>query len=133
MNFVIFIEYLFESIPDYRKMVWLIFLIEDDKSLMKEILFIKNAINQISLEFKNILFEQYENYIEYVKEESIIEKFFNKWIKNDNDRQCLDFKSFLMKKNWRLAWFWISKWKPIFLICLKILDMKDLLVYCWVE
>ena len=46
---------LFESIPDYRKIVLLMFLIGDDKNLLKEFGFSKKDINQLSLEFKNIL------------------------------------------------------------------------------
>ena len=51
---------LFESIPDYRKIVLLMFLIKDDKNLLKEIGFSKSDINLLSLEFKNILLEQHE-------------------------------------------------------------------------
>ena len=53
---------LFESIPDYRKIVLLIFLIQNDKNLLKEIGFSENDINLLNLEFKNILLEEYENY-----------------------------------------------------------------------
>ena len=71
---------LFESIHDYRKLVLLIFLIQNDKNLLKEIGISKNDINQLSIEFKNILSEQHENYLDYVKDqkESIIEKILNK-------------------------------------------------------
>ena len=71
---------LFESINDYRKIVLLMFLIKDDKNLIKEIGFSKNNFNQLSIELKNILLEEYENYLDYIKdqEESIIEKFLNK-------------------------------------------------------
>ena len=71
---------LFESITDYRKIVLLMFLIKDDKNSLKEIGFSKNNINQLSIELKNILLEEYENYLYYIKdqEESIIEKFLNK-------------------------------------------------------
>ena len=71
---------LFESIHDYRKMVLIIFLIQNDKNLLKEIGFSKNAINRLNIEFKNILLEEFENYLDYIKdkEESILEKFLNK-------------------------------------------------------
>ena len=70
---------LFEYINDYRKIVLLIFLIQNDKNLLKEIGFSKNDINLLNLEFKNILLEEFENYLDYIKdqEESILEKFLN--------------------------------------------------------
>ena len=48
---------LFESKPDYRKKVLLIFLIQKDKNFLKEIGFSKNDFNLLNLEFKNILLE----------------------------------------------------------------------------
>ena len=71
---------LFESIPDYKKIVLLIFLIQNDKNLLKEIGFSKQDINLLNLEFKNILLELFEEYLSYIKneEESIIEKILNK-------------------------------------------------------
>ena len=79
MDNVNYFEDLFESIPDYRKIVLLMFLIKDDKNLLKEVGFSKNNTNQLSLEFENILLEEYEQYLNYIKnEESIIERFLNK-------------------------------------------------------
>ena len=71
---------IFDSITDYRKIVLLIFLIQNDENLLKEIGFSKNDINLLNLEFKNILLEEFENYLDYIKdrEESILEKFLNK-------------------------------------------------------
>ena len=56
------------------------FLIIDDINLLKEIGFSKKDNNQISSQFKNILFEQHEFYLVYIKdqEESIIENILNK-------------------------------------------------------
>ena len=70
----------FESIHDYKKIVLLIFLIQNDKNILKEIGFSKNDINFLNLEFKNILLEEFENYLDFIKdkEESILEKFLNK-------------------------------------------------------
>ena len=71
---------LFESIPDYKKLFLLLFLIQNDKNFLKEIGFSKNDIILLNLEFKNILLEEFENYSESIKdqEESILEKFLNK-------------------------------------------------------
>ena len=71
---------IFESIHDYKKIVLLIFLIQNDKNLLKEIGFSKNDIDLLNLEFKNILLEEFEEYLSYIKnqEESIIEKILNK-------------------------------------------------------
>ena len=71
---------MFESIPDYRKIVLLIFLIQNDKNLLNEIGFSQRDINLLNLEFKNILMEGFEDYLDYInnEEESILEKFLNK-------------------------------------------------------
>ena len=71
---------IFESITDYRKIVLLIFSNQNDKNLLYEIGFSKNDIDSLNLEFKNILLEEYEDYLDYIKneEESIIEKILNK-------------------------------------------------------
>ena len=53
----------FESIIDYKKIVLLIFLIQNDINLLNEIRFSKNDINQLNLEFKNILIEQNEDFL----------------------------------------------------------------------
>ena len=80
MNNKNYFKDLFESIPDYRKIVLLIFLSQNDKNLLKEIGFGERIINRVNLEFRNILIEGYEEYLEYVKDqdESILEKFLNK-------------------------------------------------------
>ena len=71
---------MFESICDYRKIVLLISLIQNDKNVLKEIGLSKNDINRLNLEFKNNLLEQHEEYLDYVKdqEESILENILNK-------------------------------------------------------
>ena len=80
MNNSNYFKDMFRSISDYRKIVLLIFLIQNDKNLLKEIGFGKNDKNFLNLEFKNILLEEFENYLDYIKdqEESILEKFLNK-------------------------------------------------------
>ena len=80
MNNSKYFKDIFESIPDYRKIVLLIFLTQNDKNLLKEIGFSKNDIILLYLEFKNFLLEEFESYLDYIKdqEESILEKFLNK-------------------------------------------------------
>ena len=80
MNNSKYFKDIFESIADYGKIVLLIFLIQNDKNLLKEIGFSKNDINKLNLEFEKILIEEFEDYLDYIKnqEESILEKFLNK-------------------------------------------------------
>ena len=72
-----YVKDMFGSKPDYRKIVLLIFLIQNDKNLLIEVGFTKNDINRLNLEFKNILLEEFEDYLSYVKneKESVLEKF----------------------------------------------------------
>ena len=71
---------LFESIHEYKKIVLLIFLIQNDKNLLHEVGFSQRDINRLSIEFENILLEEFEEYLSYIKnqEKSIIEKILNK-------------------------------------------------------
>ena len=80
MDNINYFKDIFESIHDYKKIVLLIFLIQNDKNLLKEIGFSKNDINLLNLEFKKILLEQIEDFLSYIKnqEESIIERILNK-------------------------------------------------------
>ena len=79
MDNIIYFKDLFESIHDDKIIVLLKFLIQNDKNLLKEIGFSKNDINLLNLEFKNILIEQNEDFLSYIKnqEESIIENVLN--------------------------------------------------------
>ena len=67
---------LFESIPDYRKIVSLFFLTKIDIKFLQECRFLESDINSLNKKFKNIIFEQTEDYLSYIKnqEESLIEK-----------------------------------------------------------
>ena len=80
MNNSNYFKDLFKSILDYKKTVLLIYLIQNDKNLLNEIGFSKNDINSLKLEFKNSLLEEFENYLNYIKneEEALLEKFLNK-------------------------------------------------------
>ena len=55
-----------ESIHDYKIIVMLLFLIQNDKNLLKEVGFSKKN-NQLSVEFKKILFEEFDDYLSYIK------------------------------------------------------------------
>ena len=94
MDFVNFFKDSFESIPDYRMIVLILFLIKNDKDILKECWLLKSDINRICLEFKNILIEQNEEYLDYIKneEESIIERILNKQMENDINRLSLEYK-----------------------------------------
>ena len=80
MNNVNYFTDLFESIPDYKKIVLLMFLIKNDVNYLYECGYLKGDINFLYKEFKNILLELNEDYLNYIKnqEESILEKFLNK-------------------------------------------------------
>ena len=52
MNNSNYFKDIFNSIPEYRKIVLLIYLIQNDRNLFKEIGFSKNDINRLNLEFK---------------------------------------------------------------------------------
>ena len=80
MNKINYFKDLFESIPDYKKIVLLLFLIKNDVNFLYESGFLKGDINFLYKEFENILLELNEDYLDYIKnqEESILEKFLNK-------------------------------------------------------
>ena len=80
MSYENYFKDMFGFFPDYRKIVLLIFLIQNDKNLLKEISFSERDNNRPNLDFRNILIEQHEGYLDYVKhqEESVLEKFLNK-------------------------------------------------------
>ena len=70
----------FKSIPDYKKIVLLIFLIKNDINFLYECGFLKGDINFLYKEFKNILLELNGEYLDHIKnqEESKFEMFLNK-------------------------------------------------------
>ena len=80
MNNVNYFKDLFESIPDYKKIVLLLFLIKNNVDMLYECGFVRGDINFLSKEFKNILLELNEDYLDLIKnhEESVLEKFLNK-------------------------------------------------------
>ena len=56
------------------------FFFQNNKNFLLEVGFSEHDINRLNLVFKNILIEQFEEYLDYVKneKESIIENFLNK-------------------------------------------------------
>ena len=80
MNKVNYFKDLFESIPDYRKIVLLLFLNKNDDNFLYECGLLKGDINFLYKEFKNILIELNEDYLDHIKnqEEFYLEKFLNK-------------------------------------------------------
>ena len=69
MNYENYFKDLLESITDYRKIVLIFFLIQTDKNILKEIGFSENDKDRLSLEFKNILIEQHEEYLDFIKDQ----------------------------------------------------------------
>ena len=55
---------LFKSIPDFRKIVILMFSIKNDNDLSTEYGFLKRDINRLCLQFKTILIEQIEKHLD---------------------------------------------------------------------
>ena len=80
MNNVNYFTDLFESIPDFKKIVLIMFLIKNDVNFLNECGFVKVDITFLYEEFKNILLELNEDYPDYIKnrEEAIIETILNK-------------------------------------------------------
>ena len=80
MNNISYFKDLFESIPDYKKIVLLMSLIKNDVNFLYECGFLKGDINFLYKEFKNVLLELNEEYLDHNKnqEEAIIEKILNK-------------------------------------------------------
>ena len=80
MDNVNYFKDLFESIPDYRNIVILMFLTKIDNDLITECGFLKSDMNCPGLDFKNILIEQNEEYLDHYKneEKSINERILNK-------------------------------------------------------
>ena len=80
MNNVNYFNDMFASIPDYKKIVLLVFLIENDVIFLYECGSSKGDINFLYKEFKNVLLELNEDYLDHFEnqEEYILEKYLNK-------------------------------------------------------
>ena len=57
MNYENYFKDMSESIPDYGKIVLLMFLIKNDVDLLNECGYLKNDINRQNIEFKNMFME----------------------------------------------------------------------------
>ena len=62
MDNIIYSEDLFESIPDYRKIVLIMFFFKKDIDCLRECGFLKSVIKRPSLVFRKILLEQNEEF-----------------------------------------------------------------------
>ena len=80
MKYENYFKEILESFPDNRKTVLLTILIKIDNHLFTECGFLKDDINNLRKEYKNILMEQNEENLAYKKdqEKSITGKFLNK-------------------------------------------------------
>ena len=80
MDNINYFKDLFESVPDYKKIVLLMFLIKNDVNFLYECGFLKGDIKLLFKKFKNTLLELTDENLDQYKnqEESILEKFLNK-------------------------------------------------------
>ena len=80
MDNVYYFRDLFESISDHKKIVLFMFLMKNDVKFLYECGFLRGDTNFLQKEFKNILLELNEEYLDHNKnqEESFLEKFLNK-------------------------------------------------------
>ena len=65
MDHLKYFKELFESIPDYRKIVLLMFLFKNNDDLLSECGILKSDINRLCLGFEKTLIERNEEYLEY--------------------------------------------------------------------
>ena len=79
MDIVNYFKDLFESKPEYKKIVLLMFLFKNDVNFLYECGFLKGDINFLYKEIKNILLELNEDYLDHNKnqEEAINERVLN--------------------------------------------------------
>ena len=66
MNNVNYFKDLFESIPDYKEIVLLMFLIKNDVNFLDECGILKGDINFLYKEFKNNLLELNKDYLDHI-------------------------------------------------------------------
>ena len=73
-------EDLFESTPGYKKLVLIMFSIKKDVDISQEDGYLKNDNDCLRLEFRSVVMQQNEDYLDFIKNEGepIIEKSLNK-------------------------------------------------------
>ena len=70
MDKINFLKDFFESIQDYNKIVFLMFLDKIDADFLTEYGFLKDETNRLVWENENFLLEQNEQYLVYIKNEN---------------------------------------------------------------
>ena len=67
---------MFEKIQGYRKNVLLVYILQNNENLLREIGFSEHDIIRLKLEFKKILTELFEGYLDFDEdqEKSLIER-----------------------------------------------------------
>ena len=66
MDHVSYFKYMFESILDYRKIVFLMVSYENDLDFSNKCGFLRNQSNRFSLECKKFLNDQIEDYLDFL-------------------------------------------------------------------
>ena len=70
MNHVTFSKDLFESTPDLRKIVLILFLFKNDVDILHECSYLKTDINWLCLEFDKLSMEDNEEELNYFENEA---------------------------------------------------------------
>ena len=80
MDYVNYFKDFFDGLPDYKKIVLLMFLNKNDGNFLYEREFLKGDIKFLYEEFKPILLELNEDYLDHFihQEEAIFEKVSHK-------------------------------------------------------
>ena len=79
MEDIIYFKDMFESIPNYRKIILLCFIIKRDDVLLREFGLSDDFIKKLYDDCKQIMISDMDQYFSHIKnlEESIIEKILN--------------------------------------------------------
>ena len=91
-----FLKHCFESIPDYRKVVIIVFLIKGDVDNLHECGVFKNDIVHLQTEFNEISKEQHEKYLDYIPDGRLAPAKF--WQEKKYFKICPQLKTRLLFK-----------------------------------